>query len=88
VEKPQSPAAKEIPSFVQEYPRRIEQAWPEYQQLKEIEFPGEAVQGQGELEMIDDSSNLVQKQLSELVQQVVHMVPAGNVEIEILEDEF
>jgi hypothetical protein len=73
VEKPRSPAAREIPAWVQDYLRRIEQARLEHQQMKAIEFPEEAEEGQGELEMPDANSNLVQKQLSELAQQVVHI---------------
>jgi hypothetical protein len=88
VEKPQSPVAREIPGWVQEYQRRIEQARLEHQQMKAIEYPKEAEEGQGELEMPDVNSDLVQKQLSELAQQVVHIVQACNEETEILEDEF
>jgi cell division septum initiation protein DivIVA len=66
VEKPRSPAAKKIPSWVQEYERRIEQAQLEYQQLRAIEAPEEAELHQGELEMQDGSSSLVQSQLPEL----------------------
>jgi predicted nucleic acid-binding Zn-ribbon protein len=85
---PRSPAAKEIPIWVQDYQRRIEQARLEHQQMKPIEYPQEAEEGQGEFEMPDANSNLVQKQLSEHAQQVVHIVHAGNEEKEILEDEF
>jgi hypothetical protein len=56
--------------------------------MKEIEYRGEAQEGQGELEMPDTNSNLVQKQLSEHAQQVVHIVQACNEETEILENEF
>jgi hypothetical protein len=67
---------------------RIEQARLEYQPMKEIEFPEEAEQGQRALEMPDASSDLVQKQLSELAQHVVHIMQACNEEKVILEDEF
>jgi hypothetical protein len=56
--------------------------------MKAIEYPEEAEEGQGELEMPDANSSLVQRQLSELAQQVVHIVQACNEEKEILEDEF
>jgi SMC interacting uncharacterized protein involved in chromosome segregation len=56
--------------------------------MRAIEYPEQAEEGQGELEMPDASSNLVQKQLSELAQQVVHIVQACNEEKELLEDEF
>jgi hypothetical protein len=73
---------------VQDYQRWKEQARLDHQQLKAIEFPEEAEEGQGELEMPNANSNLVQKQLSELAQQVVHIVQACNEEKEIREDEF
>jgi hypothetical protein len=88
VEKPRSPAAREIASWVQEYQRRIEQARLEYQQMKAMEAPEEAELGQGELEMEDASSSLVQKQLSKLAQQVVHIIQACNEEKEVLDDKF
>ena len=56
--------------------------------MKALEYPEEAEEGQGELEMTDANSNLVQRQLSELTQQVVRIVQACNKEKEILEDEF
>jgi hypothetical protein len=87
-EKLQSPAATEIPVWVQDYQKRMEQARLEYQQLKAIEFPDEAEHGQGELHMADANSNLVQKQLSELAQQVVNIMQACKEEKEVLEDEF
>jgi len=87
-EKPRSLAAREIATWVQEYPRRTEQAWLEHQQIKALEYPEEAVEGQGELEMPDVNSNLVQRQLLQLAQQAVHIVQACNEENEILEDEF
>jgi hypothetical protein len=88
VEKPPSPAGREIPGWVQDYQHRIEQARLEHQQMKAIEYPEEAEEAQGELEMPDANSNLVQKQLSELAQQVGHIVQACKEEKEILEDEF
>jgi len=73
VEKPQSPAAKDIPAWVKDYPHQIEQARLEYQTMKSIEFPEEAELGQGELQMTDANSNSLQKQLSELAEQVGHI---------------
>jgi len=61
VEKPRSPAAKEIPAWVQDYQRRIQQALLDHQQIKQIEYPEEAEEGQGELEKPDANSNLVQR---------------------------
>jgi len=88
VEKPRSPAARETPVWVQNYQRSIEQARLEYQQMRAIEAPEEAELGQGDFEMQDASSNLVQKQLLEPAQQVVHIIQACNEEKEVLEAEF
>jgi len=56
--------------------------------MRVIEAPEEAELGQGELEIQDASSTLVQKQLLELAQQVVHIIQACNEEKEVQEDEF
>jgi Xaa-Pro aminopeptidase len=73
---------------VREYQRRIEQARLEYQQMRAIEAPEEAELGQGELEMQDVSSSLVQKRLSELEWEVGYIIEACNEEKEVLEDAF
>ena len=88
VEMPRSPWAREIPSWVLDYQTRIEHTRLEYQQMRSIEALEDAELGQAELEMQDASSSLVQKQLSELAQQVVHIIQACNEEKEVLEDEF
>jgi hypothetical protein len=88
VEKPWSPAAREIPAWVLDYQRRAEQARLQHIHMKVIEYPEETQDSQGELEMPDANSNLVQKQLSELMQQVVYIVQACNEEKELLEAEF
>jgi hypothetical protein len=46
--------------------------------LKEQEEPPEAASSQGEIEMMKASSDLVQKPLSELAQQIVHVIEACN----------
>jgi len=56
--------------------------------MKAIENPEETKLGQGELEMPGARSNLVQRQLSELVQQVIYIIQASKEEKEVLEDEF
>jgi len=56
--------------------------------MKAIEYPEGAELGRGELAMPDASSSLVQKQLSELAQQVVQILQACNEGKEVLEDEF
>jgi hypothetical protein len=43
---------------------------------------------QGEIEVAEENTNLVQKQLSELAQQVMHVITACNEEEDILEEEF
>jgi len=88
VEEPRSPAAKEIAARVLEYQRRIEQARREHQETWAIEYPDEAEQDLGELEMQVKNPNIVQTQLSELVQLVLDIVQACTKEKELLEDEF
>jgi len=57
--------------------------------LKEQEEDAEpAEEGQGELEMPDVNQNLVRRQLSELEQQVEHVVNACNAEKDVIEEEF
>ena len=56
--------------------------------LKEREEPPEAIPGQGEVEMSEGNQDSVQEQLSELTQQVIHVIQACNEEKEVLEDEF
>jgi hypothetical protein len=60
----------------------------EYFQLNQQHEPQEAEIGQGEVEMREADTNLVQKQLSELAQQVVHVILACNKETDILKDKF
>jgi hypothetical protein len=60
VEKQQLPIARDIAAWVREYQGRIEPAWLEHQQMKALEYPAEAEEGQGELKMPDTNSNLVQ----------------------------
>jgi len=55
--------------------------------LKNHEEPDEAEEGQGEVVMTE-ASDLVQSQLSELAQQVMHVIQACNEEKEIIEDDF
>jgi len=85
IEKPQSPAGRVIPEWCQSYQRRIEEARREYLLLKDHEEPEEAVSGQGEIVMKEADSDLVQQQLSELGQQVVHVIQACNEEKDIPE---
>jgi hypothetical protein len=56
--------------------------------LKEQEEPEEAAEGQGEIQMTEANSDLVQKQLSELAQHIVHVIDACNEEKDILEEYF
>jgi hypothetical protein len=50
--------------------------------------PDEAEEGPGEVEITKASTDLVQQQLWELAQQVVHDIEVCNNEQEILEKEF
>jgi len=56
--------------------------------LKEQEEPEEALEGQGEIQMSEANSDLVQEQLSELAQQIVHVIEACNEEKDILKEDF
>jgi len=88
VEKPRSPAGTANPAWCQECQRRIENAQREYLLLKSQEEPDEAPSGQGEVEMNEASTNLGQKQLSGLGQQIVHVIQSCKEEKDILEEEF
>jgi len=88
VEKPQSPVAKPIPKWCLGYQRRIEAARKDYLLIKEQAEPEEALEGQGEIEMLDQNSDLVQEQLSELAQHILHVIEACNQEKDTLEEEF
>jgi hypothetical protein len=84
VEIPRSPAARPILQWYLEYQRRIEAARRDYLQLKEQEEPDEALEGQGEIQMTEANSDLVQKQLSERTQQIVRVMEACNEEKDII----
>jgi len=88
VEKPRSPVARPIPEWCLGYQIRIEDARKEYLLIKEQEEPQEALEGQGEIEMLEPNTDLVQEQLSELAQQIVHVIEACNEEKDVLEEEF
>jgi len=88
IEKFRSQPGQKIPQWVREYQRRIREARAEYLLLKEQGEPEEAEPGQGEVQMRDPSQDLVQDQLSDLAQQIEHVIEACNQEKGILEDEF
>ena len=88
VEKPRSPAARPIPEWCLGYQCRIEAAQKDYFLIKEQAEPEEALEGQGEIKMLEPSTDLVQDQLSELAQQIVHVIEACKEEQEVLEEEF
>jgi len=88
IEKPRSPAAKVTPEWCLEYQRRIEAARKDYLLLKEQEEPEEALEGQGEIQMIDANPDLVQEQLSELAQQIAHVIEACNEEKDLIKEDF
>jgi predicted nucleic acid-binding Zn-ribbon protein len=56
--------------------------------LKEQEELEEALEGQGEVQMSEANPDLVQEQLSELAQQIVHVIEACNEGKDILEEDF
>jgi len=80
--------ARPIPEWCLGYQRRIDAAQRDYLLIKEQGEPEEALQGQGETEMSDQNTDLVQEQLSELAQQIVHVIEACNEEKDFLEEEF
>jgi len=88
VEKPRSPVARPTPEWCLEYQRRIEAARRDYLLLKEQEEPEEAPEGQGEVQMTEENPDLVQRQLSELAQQIVHVIRACNEEKDIMKEDF
>ena len=88
VEKPRYPAPREVPVWVQNDQNRLEEARREYLLLMSHKEQWEAVEGQGEVVMVDANSDLLQNQLSELVQQVMHVVQECNEEKEVIEDDF
>jgi len=88
IEKPRSPAARPIPEWCLNYQRRIEAARKDYLLLKEQEQPEEEIEGQGEIEMTEANTDLVQKQLSELAQQIIHVIKACNEQKDILDEDF
>ena len=88
IEKPRSPAGRVIPEWCHNYQRRIEAAQRDYLLLKDQEEPEEAESGQGEIVMKEADSDVVQQQLFELAQQVIHVIQACNEEKDILEEEF
>jgi hypothetical protein len=88
VEKPRSPAVRSIPGWCLEYQERIEAARRDCLLIKEQEVPEEAPEGQGEKLMSENDTDLVQKQLSELAQQIVCVIEAGNKEKDILKEDF
>jgi len=56
--------------------------------IKSQEEPDEAPSCQGEVERSEGNTDLVQKQLSELTQQTVHVIQACNEEKDLLEEDF
>ena len=88
VEKPRSPAPKPVPEWWLRYQRRIEAARRDYLLKKEQAEPEEALEGQGEVEMLEPNTDLVQEQLSELAQQIVHVIEACNQEKDLSAEEF
>jgi len=88
IETPQSPAGRAIPEWCKDYQRGLEAARREYLRLESQEEPNETPSGQGEAEMTEANTDLVQRQLSELAQQIVHVIQACNEEKDVLEEVF
>jgi len=81
-----SPAARAVREWCQRYQQRLEAAAEEIRLIKEHGEPEEAIEGLGEVEMVE--SDPVRTKLQELTQQMVHVVQACNEEKELIEDEF
>jgi hypothetical protein len=71
-EKSQSAVARIIPEWWLEYESRIEAARRNYLLLKEPVEPEEAEEGHGEVNMSEAIPHLVQSQVSNLAQQILH----------------
>jgi len=56
--------------------------------LEDCEEGEEAISGQGKVVMKEADSDIVQRQLAELAQQVIHVIPACNEETDVLVEEF
>jgi len=87
VEKPRSTVARAIPEWCREYQKRIEATRKDYLLLIQQKETPEASKGQVAMGM-SDNRDLVQKQLSELAQQIIHVIQACNDEKDILQEEF
>ena len=88
IDKARSPAAGTIPEWCLEYQGRIEAARREYLLLKEQEEPEQALEGQGEVQMLEANPDLVQDQLSELAQQIALVIEACNDEKDLIKEDF
>jgi hypothetical protein len=66
----------------------MEAARRDYLRLKGQAEPEEAEEGQGEVEMTEANTDLVQRQLWELAQRIVHVILTCNKEKDVLEEEF
>jgi len=88
IEKSRTPVARTTPEWCLEYQRRIEAARKDYLLLKEQEEPEEALEGQGEVQMLEANPDLVQEQLSELAQQIAHVIEACNEEKDLIKEDF
>ena len=88
IETARSPTTRTIPEWCLGYQRRIEAARRDYLLLKEQEEPDEALEGQGEVEITEANTDLVQKQLLKLAQQIFHVIEAYNDEKNLLEEDF
>jgi len=88
VEQPRSPAARPTPEWCLECQRKKDAARRDYLLITQQGEPEEVVEGQGEVEMIEANTDLVQEQLSDLALQIIHVIEACNEGKEVLEEEF
>jgi hypothetical protein len=75
-----------LPEWCQKLQQRLETATEDIRLIRENGEPDEALEGLGEIEMLEQDP--VRNKLQELTHQMVHVVQACNEEKNIIEDEF
>jgi len=88
IEKPQSPAGSAITEWLQEHQWMMEATQRDNLLLKSQEEPDVATCGQGEVDMTEANTDLVQRQLLELAQYIVHVSQACNEHKDVLAEEL
>jgi len=87
IEGSRSPAGLDYPKNCQQFRSSIEVAQREYMRLNCQQESDEAPSGQWDVDLTETNTDLVQRQLSELAQQIIHVILACHKENDILEEE-